>query len=62
MPSTTPITRASSAALIPMVSETRVPKIRRDSTSRPSASVPSQNAALGGLVNWISPPGPVARS
>ena len=41
-PSSEPIRQASPAATKATVSETRVPKMTRDSTSRPSPSVPSQ--------------------
>src|SRR6266853_1396874 len=48
MPSVVPTTPAKRTAVIPTTIETRAPKISRDSTSRPSWSVPSRY--------WVLPP------
>jgi hypothetical protein len=42
MPSRVPITPATSTAVTPTIIDTRAPKISRDSTSRPTWSVPSR--------------------
>src|SRR5262245_44145425 len=49
MPSAPPTMRPISGASTPTLSEIRAPKTRRESRSRPSRSVPSQCAALGGI-------------
>ena len=42
MPSKVPMPPATSTAVMPTTIDTRAPKIRRDSTSRPTWSVPSR--------------------
>src|SRR5881628_2169058 len=62
IPSAVPITPAKITAVKPTIIDTRVPKISRESTSRPMWSVPSQCSALppatqaGGLKRWESEP------
>src|SRR5919201_2838788 len=46
MPSTVPITPAKMTAVKPTTIDTRAPKISRESTSRPTWSVPSRCAVL----------------
>ncbi len=47
-PTRTPITDARLVATTPTRSDTRAPKISRESTSRPFGSVPSRNVEPGG--------------
>src|SRR3954453_3360935 len=62
MPSVVPIIPATRTAVMPTIIETRAPKISRDSTSRPSWSVPSKYSYVppfiqnGGLKRAVSIP------
>ena len=47
MPISTPMLVASSATLMPTISDTRPPHSTRENTSRPIASVPKKFVALG---------------
>jgi hypothetical protein len=54
MPSVPPIRSATAMAAPAMPSETRMPKITRESRSRPNRSVPKRCTRLGRLNTWLA--------